>query len=243
MLKNSILRIDRRIYIPIITLSGSRNNPQANKTSSIVWNVWKKVSYDADYFEDSISWPIIRFLLAGWRKKGSVPVISTNFLAGVGPDGLRSLSSAGRNVAGHRSTEISLFRIGISLWAPSLIAVHLRPATVPKLLKRSTASEDSSLYSVKHAIYTAEAFLFSFSCIEEIVCDSVWIFSESLHTKWLLELPGCYRCDPRPLHPRPGTFDRFEESHQRNRSFEIYELHGRSFVITLTKHDPEMLFV
>lgn len=77
--------------------------------------------------------PIIRFLLAVRRKKESAPVISTDFHPVQRPPSLDRplhgpLSPRGRDVTGHRSTEISPSRIGDFFFGGSSYrCVHLRP--------------------------------------------------------------------------------------------------------------------
>ena len=122
---------------------------------------------------------------------------------GVGPDGpglslslSLSLSAAGArwNVTGHRSTEISPSRIGISSGIPPIPYRCPSSSGHRSLLKRSTASGRIHLFhSVKQAMYKRTR-PFSPPLPEEIVRrqppppSSGWgIFSELLHTKWLSE--------------------------------------------------------
>ena len=182
-------------------------------------------SDDADYLRDPISRPIIPFLLAGGRKEASALFrrISMRGGRGVGPDG----PGPGWNVTGHRSTEISPSRIGISSEIPP------RPLSlsifVRSLLKRSTASGliHLSIQWNKRCTNGPRPSLPSPPHPEEIVrrqpsTRGRGIFSELLHTKWLSEdWPVTIGGDPRPLHPLSAAAtldDRFEESDRRNRS-------------------------
>lgn len=167
--------------------------------------------------------PIIRFLLAVRRKKGSAPVISTDFHPVQRLDGppspslLDPLSPRGRDVTGHRSTEISavsnrgflLRGILLSLCPSSSTRRHAQ-----NLLKRSTASEGffaSPLHigrkggggwERKHGVHRERNPSKLAKCIEEIVCDPDSGLSATHKVTFRIG---------RPLSMRPTPLDRFEE--------------------------------
>lgn len=152
--------------------------------------------------------PIIRFLLAVRRKKGSAPVISTDFHPVQRLPSLDlsfppfPLSPRERDVTGHRSTEISPSRIGDFFFGGSSYrCVHLRPHERPfetvnciregffaSPLHTGAGGEER-----KHGGYTRS--VTPPPSVSRKLCAT--LAPDFLrHTKWLLGLAGRYRCDP-----------------------------------------------